>query len=257
MSAIKYLPQPYFLIDQDFQIIRFSDRSTEVFNIHNSFLDLVDWESKSKAEYLLGNAKKRSEGELIMKTKESPYALVDVSIIWEGNEGHVICLEKDHRLAELESLVEKHRLRLAETNLELLEKKEQVEKTLLEIKSLSCPFIKLTKKAALVPLFGNLDAELIRQNEERVLQKSQDEGYEEILFDFNGVGELTDDGVETFISLVKELQIMGLLPSIIGIKPNHAFYLNRTNSKLDVPFLNSLSKAFKNLYKNQQINTST
>ncbi|MEH7885064.1 hypothetical protein V7654_12180 [Bacillus sp. JJ1609] len=180
-----------------------------------------------------------------MKTKESPYALVDISINWEGNEGHVICIEKDHRLAELESIVEKHRLRLAETNLELLEKKEQVEKTLFEIKNLSCPFIKLTKNAALVPLFGNLDAELISQNEGRVLQKALDGGYDEILFDFNGVGELTNDGVESFISLINELQIMGLHPSIIGIKPNHALYLNRTNSKLDVPFLNSLSKALK------------
>lgn len=245
MSAIKYLPQPYFLINQDFQILGFSDRSSEIFDIHNSFLELVDWESRSKAERLIGKAASRSEGELIMKTKESPYALVDVSIKWNGSEGHIICLEKDHRLAELESIVAKHRIRLAETNLELLEKKEQVEKTLFEIKNLSCPFIKLTKNAALVPLFGNLDEDLIRQNEERVLQKTQKGGYEEILFDFNGVGNLTNEGVESFITLVKELQLMGLRPSIIGIKPNHAFYLNRTHSKLDVPFLNSLSKAFQ------------
>lgn len=245
MSAIKFLPQPYFLIDRDFKILGYSNKSTEVFVIGNSFLELIDWESRSKAERLLGKPYKRADGELIMKTKESPYALVDISINWEGNEGHVICMEKDHRLAELESIVEKHRLRLAETNLELLEKKEQVEKTLFEIKNLSCPFIKLTKNAALLPLFGNLDAELISQNEGRVIQKAQDGGYDEILFDFNGVGELTHEGVESFISLIKELQIMGLHPSIIGIKPNHALYLNRTNSKLDVPFLNSLSKAFK------------
>jgi rsbT co-antagonist protein RsbR len=245
VSAIKFLPQPYFLIDRDFQILGFSDKSTEIFLIGNSFLQLIDWESRSKAERLLGDTSQRAEGELIMKTKESPYAIVDISINWEGNKGHVICIEKDNRLAELESIVEKHRLRLAETDLELLEKKEQVEKTLFEIKNLSCPFIKLTKNAALVPLFGNLDAELISQNEGRVLQKALDGGYDEILFDYNGVGEITNDGVESFISLIKELQIMGLHPSIIGIKPNHALYLNRTNSKLDVPFLNSLSKAFK------------
>lgn len=247
MSAIKFLPQPYFLIDRDFNILGFSNRSTEVFEFNSSFFEIVDWESRKKAENLIGNASERADGELIMKTKYSPYALIDVSIHWDNNEGHIICIEKDHRLTELESLVEKHRLRLAETNLELLEKKEQVEKTLYELKNLSCPFIKLTKKAALVPLFGNLDNELIRQNEKRVLFKAQDGAYEEVLFDFNGVGELTNEGVEAFISLVRELQVMGLLPSIIGIKPNHAFYLNRTASKLDVPFLNSLSKAFKNL----------
>lgn len=245
MSDIKYSPQPYFLIDRDYQILAFSERSAEIFNISKNFIELVDWESKEKLDSLFGKANCRAEGELIMKTKESPYALVDISINWNEDEGHVICLEKDHRLAELESIVEKHRLRLAETNLELLEKKEQVEKTLFEIKNLSCPFIKLTKTAALVPLFGNLDDELIRQNEERVLLKSQDGGYEDILFDFNGVGDFTNKGVETFVSLIKELQIMGLSPSIIGIKPNHAFYLNSSNSKIEVPFLNSLSKAFK------------
>jgi rsbT co-antagonist protein RsbR len=177
VSVIKYSPQPYFLIDRDYQILTFSDRSAEIFNISKNFVELVDWESKEKLESLFGKANCRAEGELIMKTKESPYALVDKSINWNEDEGHIICLDKDHRLVELESIVEKHRLRLAETNLELLEKKEQLEKTLIEIKNLSCPFIKLTKTAALVPLFGNLDEELIRQNEDRVLLKSQDGGY--------------------------------------------------------------------------------
>jgi rsbT co-antagonist protein RsbR len=245
VSDIKFLPQPYFLIDRAFEVRDFSDRSTEIFDIRKNFLDLVDWESRDKAETLIGKAEGRAEGEMIMKTKESPYALVDVSVKWNNDNGYIICLEKDHRLTELENIVEKHRLRLAETNLQLLEKKEQVEKNLYEIKNLSCPFIKLTKNSALVPIFGNLDDELIRQNEDRVLQKAQDGEYEDILFDFNGVGNLTNNGVEAFISLVKELQVMGLSPSIIGIKPNHAFYLNRTNSKLDVPFLNNLSKAFK------------
>ncbi|MFT9596953.1 STAS domain-containing protein [Mesobacillus sp.] len=96
----------------------------------------------------------------------------------------------------------------------------------------------------MVPLFGSLDDELINQNEKRVLDKSQQGGYLEILFDFNGVGDLTNEGVEAFVSLVKELQLMGLQPCIIGIKPNHAFYLNNSKTIPDVPFLNSLSKAF-------------
>lgn len=175
--------------------------------------------------------------------------MFDISVNWHEERGHIIGIEKDHRLAELESIVAKHRVRLAETDLELLEKKEQVEKTLLEIKSLSCPFIKLTKNSALVPLFGNLDEELIRQNESRILKKSQEGGYQEILFDFNGVGDLTIEGVEAFVSVVKELQLMGLEPCVIGIKPNHAFYLNHTKNVPDVPFLNSLSKAFKNQFK--------
>ena len=247
MSDLKYSPQPYFLLDRDYNILEFSQIGSEIFSIGDKFLDLVDWESHGKTKTILGKKESRAEGELIMKTKESPYALFDISVNWNGDNGHVICIEKDHRLAELESIVQKHRKRLAETNIELLEKKELVEKTLFEIKSLSCPFIKLTKSAALVPLFGNLDDELISQNEKRVLDKSQQGGYLEVLFDFNGVGDLTNEGVEAFVSLVKELQLMGLQPCIIGIKPNHAFYLNNSKTIPDVPFLNSLSKAFNKL----------
>lgn len=248
MSDIKYLPLPYFLIDSDLKILAFSDISKEVFGFQKSLLDLVDMESKMKAENLLCKENGRAEGELIMMTRNSPYALVHVSVNWNGDEGHIICQQKDHRLSELESIVEKHRVRLAETNLELLEKKEQVEKNLLDIWNLSCPFIKLTKSAALVPLFGNLDEELIRHNEQRILTKAEEGGYEEILFDFNGVGNITNEGVEAFISIVTSLQIMGLFPSIIGIKPDHAFYLNRSSSNLDVPFSNSLSKVFKRIF---------
>lgn len=245
MSATKFLPQPYFLINQHFDILAASDRSYYIFNAAPNFLDLVDWESRNKATHFLTRKAGMEESELIMKTKESPYALFDVSINWNGEEGHIICIEKDHRLAELESIVEKHRLRLAETNLELLEKKEQVEQNLYEIKSLSCPFIKLTKTTSLVPLFGDLDEDMILQNEERILHKTEDGKYDYILFDFNGVRELTGNGVAAFISVIKELQVMGISPSIIGIKPNHAFYLNSHPSKLNVPFLNSLSSAIK------------
>ncbi|WNF21145.1 STAS domain-containing protein [Mesobacillus jeotgali] len=245
MSDLKFSPQPYFLLDSDYNILEFSQISSETFSIGDKFLDLVDWESHAKTKSILGNKTGRAEGELIMKTKESPYALFDISVNWNESKGHVICIEKDHRLMELEGIVEKHRKRLADTNIELLEKKELVEKTLFEIKSLSCPFIRLTKSAALVPLFGNLDHELIFQNEQRVLEKAQEGGYQEVLFDFNGVGEFTIEGVEAFVALVKELQMMGLQPLIIGIKPNHAFYLNNSKTVPDVPYLNSLSKAFK------------
>ncbi|TCN22690.1 STAS domain-containing protein [Mesobacillus foraminis] len=245
MSDIKFLPQPYFMLNRNFEILAASDKSYEVFETAPNFLDLVDWESRRKAAHFLALKEGTKESELIMKTKESPYALFDVSINWNSGDGHILCIEKDHRLAELENIVEKHRLRLAETNLELLEKKEQVEQNLYEIKSLSCPFIKLTKTTALVPLFGDLDDGMIRQNEERILNKTQDGHYDYLLFDFNGVRNLTEAGVAAFVSIINELQLMGISPSIIGIKPNHAFYLNGHPSKLNVPFLSSLSTALK------------
>ena len=249
MCPTKYLPQPYFKIDEDFNILAVSDRALEIFKPASDFLDLVDWESRSKAIQVLSriDGGSRKECELIMQTTESPYALMDVSINWNQAEGHIICLEKDHRLAELERIVEKHRVRLAETNMELLEKKELVEKGLKEIKSLSSPFIKLTKSKALVALYGNLDGELILQNEKRILERAYSGRYTEILFDFNGVGNLTEDGVDAFIVLIKELQVMGMFPVVIGVKPHHAFYLNQHNVLLDIPFLHGLSNVLKTI----------
>ena len=49
MCPTKYLPQPYFKIDEDFNILAVSDRALEIFKPAGDFLELVDWESRSKA----------------------------------------------------------------------------------------------------------------------------------------------------------------------------------------------------------------
>lgn len=129
MSDLKYSPQPYFLLDRNYNILEFSQIGSDIFSIGDKFLDLVDWESHGKTKSILGKKESRAEGELIMKTKDSPYALFDISVNYNKDKGHVICIEKDHRLTELESIVEKHRKRLGETNLELLEKRAYRENT--------------------------------------------------------------------------------------------------------------------------------
>lgn len=247
MLDIKNLPQPYFLINTDFDILAFSECSRELFNLPSNLLELVDWDSKEKAISLFSNQRAKMEGELIMKTKVSPYALIDVSINWVDSHGYVLCLEKDHRLEELENLVEKHRLRLSSTNMELLEKKEEIETSLKEIKRLSFPFIKLTFNAALIPIYGNIESDLIKVNSSRLLKTVNQGDYDQVFFDFNGVGYLTIEGVEAFKELVSELQLMGISPAIIGVKPDHAFFLHQVPLLNGLSFYNRLDKVIKTI----------
>ncbi|KAB2492642.1 STAS domain-containing protein [Priestia endophytica] len=208
MSVSQYLPHPYFHVKHDFIILFQSAQSNDVFPCADNFLELVDSESKSKALSILSEFNTMAACELTMRTLYSPYALMDVSIHWHGGEGHVLCIEKDTRLAE--------------TNMELLDKKE-----------------------ALVPLFGDLDSELIEHNETLLLTKIFEKEYDVIHFDFSGVGGITDDGVSKFVDLLHKLDLMGVIPSVVAIKPKHAMYLNKTSIKMNIEFQNSLSKVLK------------
>lgn len=38
---------------------------------------------------------------------------------------------------------------------------------------------------------------------------------------------------------------MGVVPSVVAIKPNHAIYLNKSSIKMKIEFQNSLSKVLK------------
>ncbi|RAS71723.1 hypothetical protein [Priestia endophytica] len=228
MSVSQYLPHPYFHVKHDFTILSQSAQSNDVFPHADNFLELVDSGSKSKALSILSEFNRMAACELTMRTLYSPYALMDVSIHWHSGEGHVFCIEKDTRLTELESLVSQHRARLAETNMELLDKKEALEQALIEVKKLSSPLIEITKKEALVPLFGDLDSALIEHNETPLLAKIFEEEYDVIHFDFSGVGEISEEGVSKFINLLQKLDLMGVVPSVVAIKPNHAIYLNKS-----------------------------
>jgi rsbT co-antagonist protein RsbR len=146
VSVSQYLPHPYFHVKHDFTILSQSAQSNDVFPHADNFLELVDSGSESKALSILSEFNRMAACELTMRTLYSPYALMDVSIHWHGGEGHVLCIEKDTRLTELENLVSQHRARLAETNMELLDKKEALEQALIEVKKLSSPLIEITKK---------------------------------------------------------------------------------------------------------------
>ncbi|TLS34954.1 STAS domain-containing protein [Pseudalkalibacillus caeni] len=248
MPEIDNLPYPYFKIDEQFKILSLSKQSKELFGPASNWMELVDGDSRNKAEQKL-KQRPRVETELVLRTNHSPISLFNVSVRWMDGQGHMLCIEQDSRIEDLMLLVEKHRNRIAETDFELFEKKEQIEQALTKIKELSSPLISLTPDTGLLSLFGTVDKELIEVNQNRLITRCYDVSYDRILIDFNGVGEFAEDGVDAFQSLIKEFGIMGAQCFITGLKPQHAFHLNNEGQELDVTYSGSLSEAIKQLIK--------
>lgn len=224
MTSIKHIPSPYFELDASFRITASSKRAALLFGETTSFLELLDEGSLPKASRFLSE---RNNGiiELNMHTLVHPHLLHTVHIDWVEGTAHILCMPKDNQLNELIRKVDEQGIRLAETDFKLFEKKEDLEQSIETIKRLSAPFIKMTSELAFVPLFGQLDSDLITQNQEGILQRIFQFDYESLLFDFSGVSNVTVNGTDAFLQLLLSLKSMGVQPEVVGLKPEHAKFL--------------------------------
>ncbi|SEN06476.1 rsbT co-antagonist protein RsbR [Mesobacillus persicus] len=245
MSNIQYLPYPCFVVDEELSILEYSNEALSLFRPVPAFLDLVDSESEDKARKLLSGRNSSPEGEIIMCSINSPQALFTVRINWKDGKGYIICIEKDESLNSLIKMVEIQRQRLADTDFELFEKKEQLQESLKSIRDLSGPFIKLSKKAALIPLFGDLDEQLIQQNAEKFTREASEGDYDFIIFDFNGIGKVEKAGIDEFNRLIGQLKLIGAQSIITGVHPQHATTIHHATNGIQATFINRLINAIK------------
>ncbi|XQY92597.1 STAS domain-containing protein [Metabacillus sp. HB246100] len=244
MSDIKHIPLPYFIINHDLTILESSHHALDLFGHSDNLLTFIDKESQEKAKRIL-IAKEKKSTELVMSTLESSFALFQLKINWVNEKGHIVCIEQDGRIQQLIDAVEKHRKRLSETNFELLDKKEQLEESLAKIMDLSAPSITLTDQIVLVPLFGDLEKELIDKNNLKILQKIKHSRIDKILFDFHGVGEITAEGINELRQLTTSIELMGASSYIIGVKPAHAKVIHQTSIETGTDYLRNLNEAIR------------
>ncbi|WP_226670119.1 STAS domain-containing protein [Metabacillus litoralis] len=244
MSAVKHIPVNYFLLNKELTIIECSDLAIQTFGDAIDFLELIDSESKEKAKRILYSLDKKTT-ELVMKTTASPLSLFEMKIHWDGQLGHVVCLEQDDRIQRLIDVVDKHRTRLAKTDFELLEKKEQLEHSLSLISELSAPYITIANGIVLIPLFGHLDKKLIVNNSLRILKQINNSNIERILFDFHGIGNLSTEGILELRNLMTELSLMGVRSYIIGLHPEHAKIIHKSGIQTGSLFLKNLNEAIR------------
>ncbi|MGD6817854.1 STAS domain-containing protein [Metabacillus sp. 84] len=246
MSNSSHLPIVYFKINRQLEILDFSHEARNLFSFKEGtlFLDLADDGSRVKAEKLLTGYGKK-EAEVALQTLREPVATFRLSVNWVDGEGHIICHPQDLHMKELVSKVSEQQKRLAETDMELLFQKEALEKSLDKITELSGPAITLSPKLVLIPLFGNLEADLIIRNRSRLLNNLFEEDFEHAILDFHGIGSLTENGIKELGKLFAEFRLMGVEPVFTGLTPAHVKAMNQSGEELDAPSVSTLPKAIK------------
>ncbi|WP_424237886.1 STAS domain-containing protein [Bhargavaea ginsengi] len=240
------LPLPYLKVNRDGGIVGYSALAKDHFDLSSGHIrSLVDEESISK----LGRMSSESgpdpvKMELNMKTKEHPLVLFDVHLQWgPDNQAGMIFLPKDSSNEELVQKLIGIQQRLASSDFELLEKKEELEGVLKRLDQLSGPFIPLSESLCMIPLFGDITADKINTISESCLQSVFRGNYEVILFDLTAAGKVSADGIERFTQLVKTLNFMtGDVIKLIGIKPNLAKELKHHDLDQWVQFNHSLKE---------------
>ncbi|TKD67465.1 STAS domain-containing protein [Pseudalkalibacillus hwajinpoensis] len=237
MFDIRKHPLPAFIVDDNLEIIEKSQLATESFSSSTSFLQLVDQDSRTKAKKYLTPLEKEVEIELVLNTIHSPHSLYIVYAKW-SKEGvaQIVCVKQDQRIAKLAGSIQKQRERLSETNFDLLDKKEELEVALTRIKKLSSPFLPITSTIGVIPLFGTLEQVLFEVNENELLYSLRNGGYDHVIIDFSGIGEVEESGPQALRSFCNMVSVIGVTPVLCGLKPSHAFNLLDLDFELNQNF---------------------
>ncbi|MDX8289391.1 STAS domain-containing protein [Metabacillus indicus] len=239
----RHLPLPFFKLDKNFRILERSLAAGKLFAEKESFLELADEDSRRKAEIVLSSGK--NDSELVLRTYQSPLSLFKLNVNTDDEFLYLILTEQNSKMETLVQQVELHRRRLAETDLQLLAKKEEAEDAYRKIIELSCPFIMLTKKTALLPLYGELTEELISANAGRLLNLLQETCAEQVMIDFHGVGFISETGMKALADLVKEFTLMGASTCFASLNPVQAKQVYASHTTLEATYVSSLSCALE------------
>ncbi|MFG6119604.1 STAS domain-containing protein [Thalassobacillus sp. B23F22_16] len=244
----EFFSVPYLLITKQFEILQYSTEVEDIFVMHHNFLKMCDEESvhKVRKEVVPGKSKNKIEINLVPSSANHDLLLVDLYVNWKNDlHAEMMILPKDQGMLDVTASLGQLRSRLNTTNFELLEEKEKLQEAMAENNRLSAPFIELSSTTALVPLFGDLNAEKINAVGDELLTSAQQSDIETILFDLTAVGEIEQDGVIAFQGVVQSLAYMGMEIVVIGVKPDHAQRINDLQLKLGLKFLRSLQQAIR------------
>ncbi|OCA80925.1 hypothetical protein [Pseudobacillus wudalianchiensis] len=238
-------PVPYIQIDKTGSILAYSETAAELFSMQEgNVLALVDEASKEKVRKFMFEQDESLTVEANLKTKINPIQLFDLHLSWdEQATGHIVLLSKEQRNGQLEDRLLALQERLSSTNFELLEKKDELEKTLVRLRELSGPFITLSAGLAFIPLFGDITKDKIEAIMGQALRSAYEGEYSRIAVDFTAVGKIEKEGVNKLLELFKMLKYMnGAQVEVVGMKPQHSQIMN--SFQRDWPFSFAPSLAY-------------
>lgn len=235
-------PLPMLKIDRNFTILEHSTAAQELIGTTSSFLELLDEESRQKAENLLSGGNSNQPIELNFVAGAEDRFAADVYLKWSDEEETAILVVVRHadshqRIADQFADL---RRRLNETNYDLLLEKMKVEELIERVRELSAPLIQLDESRVLIPLFGDLTIEQMTAVQEKVLSDAYVSGATMIILDFTAVDLIDSSGLQEFDSLLQSLNLMGTSVILTGLHPNHAKRLNELQARLGTRFASSL-----------------
>ncbi|KAA0547346.1 hypothetical protein FZW96_10740 [Bacillus sp. BGMRC 2118] len=125
MDHINMLPVPYFIIDEQYTIVKKSPVTTSMFQASDNFLQLIDHESKEKVTRQLHQTKPGSSFEANMIAPDNTITLVDLYPQFDEHtkETHVICIGQTPKYNEVSSIMKQLREQLIVTDFTHYDKK--------------------------------------------------------------------------------------------------------------------------------------
>ncbi|MRX71546.1 GHKL domain-containing protein [Bacillus lacus] len=131
------IPFPYFLVDKKLDIIAVSKNTLQDFDEVKNFLDIVSIGSKKKAAKFILETPSITKIELNLKTKTNPLSLFDVHIQYDSKEYiHIFCVNKEEVSDHIKEALKNFEQDLINENIFLMEKREELEISLNEMKEL-------------------------------------------------------------------------------------------------------------------------
>ncbi|MFD0049415.1 hypothetical protein ACFVHQ_08795 [Actinomycetes bacterium NPDC127524] len=249
----RYIPVPYLKVNQEGNIVGCSDEARQLFPLNLGALeDLIDEGSIKKLENGLNSLDGKNVLELNIHTVKSPLALFDVHIT-SDSEGfyHFVFMSKEKNTVLVAKKLEALKARLATTNFELFQNKEDLEKANRYLNQQSAPFITLMDKIGYIPLFGDLTSEKVKIFTQTISAAVNDGDFDYILFDFTPAGKIMDDGFKALNELFTIIKIVsGGYLYVIGVNPQQAPILMQNTLSMDIHYELSLEKFLKKHKKN-------
>ncbi|MFB1083132.1 STAS domain-containing protein [Jeotgalibacillus sp. JSM ZJ347] len=239
MIHLDAMPMPVVVIDHSLNIIEASGKALKLFGRSASFLNWVDHESREKAVRFMQD-EHVEKLELNLVTAEGVISLFTVKIEWDEKQAVVILQQEDHMVVQLMNRVKEHQRRLEESDMELILKKNELERSFVRISELSTAVIQLTDEVVLIPIFGDLSVSLIHHNQQRILSDLYSDHIDEVIIDLQSVGMMDQPGVEELMKMIKSFSLFGTACTITGVKPEHAPFLHQIKTMQKLTFINHL-----------------
>ncbi|KGX93038.1 hypothetical protein N781_13215 [Pontibacillus halophilus JSM 076056 = DSM 19796] len=237
-------PLPIFVIDKRYHILYATEEAEREYTIHSSLLDFIDEGSLEKVKQWVSPDKGKQQFEIHVLNRHHNLVLVDAYVYWQNDlHAEIMFIQKDEQVSRVTEVLQRLQQRLNDTNFELLQKKEELEESLLHNYKLSAPFIGLSEGNALVSLYGELTEEKLQIVEESILKAAHESNADRLLIDFTAVGKIEDNGVQALHHLLLSLEYMGKELIVIGIRPQQARLLHKLKATMSVRYMNSLQQA--------------